>query len=148
MKNDRGVTLTIVIITVLLLVILAGLIINYSRKTYQGSQVIKFQTYMKVLQKKVDIALESGEDYETLGSPLTSEQKAKLQEIISADSNIATRDVDEVKLRYFSGADIENYIDITDVGDDIVINFANRDIISLNGVVKNNTTHYVDYTIH
>lgn len=52
MKNDRGVTLTIVIITVLLLVILAGLIINYSRKTYQGSQVIKFQTYMKVLQKK------------------------------------------------------------------------------------------------
>ena len=148
MRNDRGITLTIAIITVLLLVILAGLIINYSRKTYQGSQVVKFQTYMKMLQKKVDIVIEEGEDYTTLGSPLTSEQKAILQEIISADSNIVTRNVDEEKLRYFSSADIEHTFNITDVGDDIVINFANRDIISLNGVEKNNTTHYVEYTIH
>lgn len=61
---------------------------------------------------------------------------------------VETDSVDEPKLRYFSSSDIETFFDIKDVQDEIVINFANREVISLNGVEKNGVMHYVEYGLH
>ena len=61
---------------------------------------------------------------------------------------VETDSVDEPELRYFSSSDIETFFDIKDVQDEIVINFANREVISLNGVEKNGVMHYVEYGLH
>lgn len=152
MKNNKGITLIIVIITVILLTIIAGLAVTYGIDTYKNTKVIKFQAYMKAIQKKVDVIVEEnvGDStyYNTLGKPLTEEQKAKLQTIINSNSKIETSDVNEEKLRYFSASDIANVFELNDISDDIVVNFAKRDIISLNGVEKDNVMHYVEYTLH
>ena len=55
MKNNKGITLTIVIMTVMLLTIIAALAVNYGIDTYQRSKVVEFETYMKIIQKKVEI---------------------------------------------------------------------------------------------
>ena len=147
MKNNNGITLIAVIMTVILLSILAGLGINYGIESYNSSKVVKFESYMKVIQKKVDILVEEKVDYTSLGTTLSSTQKNKLKAIIDEDSNVETTKevVDtETKLRYFSSSDIKKYFEIEDVVDEIVVNFANREVISLNGIEKDETMIYVE----
>ena len=148
MKNNKGITLIIVIMTVILLVILVGLIAVNSTDTFKNSKIVQFKTYMKAIQKKVDILVEEGNNYLNLGAPLSNEQKTTLQAIINNNNQIVTRDVTDTGLRYFSSNDIENIFEISGVDDEIVVNFSNRDVISLNGIEKNDVMHYVEYTLY
>ena len=144
MKNNKGITLIIVIMTVILLTILMGLIITSSIDTYYSSKFVSFETNIKLIQKKVDMALEERIDYETLGQPLNDEQKAKLAEIIANDNNnmISTEDPTAETLRYFSSNDIKEDFELSDIRGDFVINFANREVISLDGAEKDNVMYY------
>ena len=36
---------------------------------------------------------------------------------------------------------------ISNVSDDIVVNFTNRDVVSLKGIEKDGVTHYSEYTL-
>lgn len=149
MKSQKGITLIMVIITIILLTIISGLAITGGMKTFENSTVVKFETYMKILQKKVDIILEEGENYMNLGTALTNQQKQKLQTIITNnDAFIETNDVNDNKLRYFSSSDIKMIFGIEDVQDEIIINFANREVISLNGIKKNGVIHYVESSLY
>ena len=150
MKKDKGITLITVIITVVLLAIMVGLVITYGIDTFEKSKVVKFETNMKTLQKKVDLSLEEGIDYTTLGSGLSTNQKKTLQTILDNDSNnyIETDDASLTTLRYFSSADIQADFGIESIDDEIVVNFANREVISLNGVEKDEVMHYVEYGLH
>ena len=78
MEKNKGITLITLIMTVIILLIIAGLSINYGINTYKSSKVMKFETYMKILQKKVDIMIEEGIDYTTVGTALTNGQKDRL----------------------------------------------------------------------
>ena len=144
MKNNNGITLIIVIMTVILLTILMGLIITSSIDTYYSSKFVSFETNIKLIQKKVDMALEERIDYETLGQPLNDEQKAKLAEIIANDNNnmISTEDPTAETLRYFSSNDIKEDFELSDIRGEFVINFANREVISLEGAEKDNVMYY------
>ncbi len=144
MKNNKGITLIIVIMTVVLLTILMGLAITSSIDTFNKSKFISFETNIKLIQKKVDIALEERIDYKTLGHPLNEEQKAKLATIIANDNNnmISTEDPSAETLRYFSSNDINEDFELSDIRGEFVINFANREVISLDGAEKNNVMYY------
>ena len=144
MKSNKGITLIIVIMTVVLLTILMGLAITSSIDTYNKSKFISFETNMKLIQKKVDMALEERIDYKTLGHSLNEEQKAKLATIIANDSNdmISTEDPSAETLRYFSSNDINEDFELSDIRGEFVINFANREVISLDGAEKNNVMYY------
>ena len=144
MKNNKGITLIIVIMTVILLTILMALVITSSIDTYYSSKFVSFETNIKLIQKKVDMALEERIDYETLGQPLNDEQKAKLAEIIANDNNnmISTEDPTAETLRYFSSNDIKEDFELSDIRGEFVINFANREVISLDGAEKDNVMYY------
>ena len=105
MEKNKGITLITLIMTVIILLIIAGLSINYGINTYKSSKVMKFETYMKILQKKVDIMIEEGIDYTTVGTALTNGQKDRLQAIMP------TIDTSEPQLRYFSSDNIEEAFD-------------------------------------
>ena len=150
MKNNKGITLIILLCTVIVLLIITGLVLYNGMETYKRSIVVKFETYMKVIQKNVDLMIEENYDIATLGSELTQSQRNTLQEIINNDTSnyIQTDDVNNSKIRYFSSSDINSIFDIPDVNDDIAVNFSNREVISLNGVEKDGVMHYVEYGLH
>lgn len=150
MKNNKGITLIILLCTVVVLLIITGLVLYNGMETYKKSKVVKFEAYMKVIQKKVDLMIEENYDIATLGSELTQSQRNTLQEIIDNDTSnyIQTDDVNNSKIRYFSSSDINSTFDIPDVNDDIAVNFSNREVISLNGVEKDGVMHYVEYGLH
>lgn len=145
MKNNRGITLIAMIVTVIILGIIAGTIVMVTTSTYEGSNIIQFDSYMKTIQKKVDLILEEGTDYMQMGKTLGSEEKSKLQTILDLDTQnlIETNNVNNSKLRYFDSNDIYNFFELSDINDEIVVNFENREIISLKGIEKNETMHYV-----
>ena len=66
MKNNKGITLVAVILTVIILSLLAGVIVYNIDKTYENSSIVQFTSYMKMIQKKVDFYVEEGTNYETL----------------------------------------------------------------------------------
>ena len=57
-KKNKGITLITLIMTVIILLIIAGLSINYGINTYKSSKVMKFETYMKILD-----TLQQAKDY-------------------------------------------------------------------------------------
>ena len=144
MKSNKGITLIIVIMTVVLLTILMGLVITSSIDTYNKSKFLSFEPNMKLIQKKVDMTLEERIDYETLGQPLNDEQRSRLATIIANDNNnmISTEDPSAETLRYFSSNDINEDFELSDIRGEFVINFANREVISLDGAEKNNVMYY------
>jgi len=144
MKNERGITLVMLVMTIILMLIIVGLSVQTGMDTYNDSMIVKFETYMKMLQKNVDIIIEGGTEYINLGSALTTKQKETLQTIITDNEYIETESVDEVGLRYFSAQDIEETFGIKDISDEIIINFVRREVISLNGVEKDGTIYYVE----
>lgn len=146
MKNNEGITLVAVILTVIILVMLAGVIAIEIGDTYEKSSVVQFIAYMKMIQKKVDFYVEEGVNCENLGRSLTLENKSNLQNIIDLDYQnlISTSDVNSTKLRYFNSTDIYKYFDIADINDEIIVNFENREIISLTGVEKDGEKYYVE----
>ncbi len=144
MKSEKGITLISVILTILLLGIIVGIVITNGVDTYGNSKVVAFETQMQMIQKKVDIAVEEGS---VIGTALDDTQKEKLSQILSEDdasgNYIKTSTINDVSLRFFSGSDIANEFDIQNVQDDFIINFANREVINLNGVEKDGVMHYV-----
>ena len=146
MKNNKGITLVAVILTVIILSLLAGAIVYNIDKTYENSSIVQFTSYMKMIQKKVDFYVEEGTNYETLGQALNSSNKKILQDIINKDSEnlISTTDVNSSKLRYFNSSDIYEDFEIADINDEIIVNFENREVISLKGVERDGKKYYVE----
>lgn len=138
MREDKGITLVAVIITVIVLIMLSGVIILGIGNTYENSTIIQFTSYMKMIQKEVDYYVEEGTDATTLGRALNTTNKERLQNIIRQDTRnlIDTDDVNSEQIRYFNSADIYRYFNIADIADEIVVNFENREVISLNGIEK------------
>ena len=146
MKNNKGITLVAVILTVIILSLLAGVIVYNIDKTYENSSIVQFTSYMKMIQKKEDFYVEEGTNYETLGQALNSSNKKILQDIINKDSEnlISTTDVNSSKLRYFNSSDIYEDFEIADINDEIIVNFENREVISLKGVERDGKKYYVE----
>ena len=144
MKSNKGVTLIILIVTVIVLTLLTGVTYFSITNTIENSHVIQFESYMKMIQKGVDIEVEEGQDYTKMGSTLSDTVKEKLQNIIDSDTNVETRSTTSDKLRYFNSTDIDKYFGVAEVNDEIIVNFENREVISLNGVKNNGVMHYVE----
>lgn len=145
MKNNKGITLIVVMITVVVLAMLTGVIVTSVGNTYENSRAVQFSSYMQMIQKQVDIYVEEGTDYETLGRVLNTEMQERLYTILESDIRglIDTTDVTSDKIRYFSSSDIDEDFGISEINDEVVVNFANREVISLNGVEKGGYTYYV-----
>ena len=148
MRDQKGVTLIILFMTVILLLLLAGLIVTTGVNTFNDSKVVKFDSYMQVIQKKVDLIIADGEEITNYGQAMPENKKEKLQEIIENTNEITTDDVDDENLRYFTVTDINDDFGLSGINDEIVVNFMNREIISLNGIEKNNNIYYTLKSLH
>ena len=97
MKNCKGVTLMMLLITVLLLAIMTGLALRHASHTLADSKVEKFITDMTYIEKAVVFA-RSQNEMPTL-SALNSSQKTTLQKIANSENE------------YFTDEGIDYYID-------------------------------------
>lgn len=147
-KDNRGITLIALAITILITLILVSVTTYTGLDTYKRSKVTKFVTQMQLLQTKVDDIAATATTEElnnmSLQSVTTEEQTNaivnafKQGEIITADTS---------KYKVFTKDDALNILDVEDVQNDIMVNFETREIVSTVGIEYDETTYYTQYKL-
>lgn len=147
-KDNRGITLVALIITIILMLILVSVTTYSGINSYKNAQVTKFVTQMQLLQAKVD-DLVSSKTIEELNSmnlqtPTTQEQQNTINSAAN-NEEVTTNNVNEYKV--FTKEDVLNILDVEDVQNDIMVNFTTREIVSLVGIEYEGKTYYTQYKL-
>ena len=135
------------VLTIVVLLILAAFTINTGKETIEFSRKTKIMAYMQLIQKKVDSISQSG-NYNELGQSVlafTNDKINNLNTIIN-EENLTTNTTSET-LRYFNSNTLKEQLEVDEVDDEIVVDFATREVISLNGVKYDGKMYYSQYNL-
>lgn len=145
-KREKGITLIALILTIIIALILASIAISVGTTDIDYSKMVNFLAYMQTIQKKVDLISLYG-DYQNLGSNLTNDQKSTLNYIITNSDEVLRTTANSETLKYFNKTTIASQLEIENVDDEIVVDFATREVISLLGIEYNEQMYYTQYNL-
>ncbi len=140
--NQKGITIIALIITIIVMLILASVTIYVGTDSLAHSKMVRFVSYMQMLQKKVDEIAENG-DYDAYGVELQESGQTTLQEILileDSTSNVAD-------FKYFDSNTISTQLEIDGIDDEIAINFTTREVFSLIGIEYEDKMYYSQYNL-
>lgn len=137
---ESGITLVSLAITIIVIVILAGVVTTSGTDAIKNSKQTAFITELEMIQEKVDTIYEKRklneqniEYYATLGHDLSLVEQSKL--------NLLLDGKEETGYRYFSKDDLKQ-IDLDNMNQNVIINFETRDVASINGFEIENVVCY------
>lgn len=149
MRSEKGITLAILIITVIVMLILAGVSIEIGTNSLDSTRLQGFYTQLEIVQKRVDDIATTNESYvdsggniiylKNTGKDLTDVQNTFLQNIIQSEN----LDVDVTNFRYFTVEDLEGILQLSEIDYNLFIDFDNRIIIAEDGIKIGETTYHV-----
>lgn len=147
LKNERGITLMALIITVIVLLILASIGIYNGIGTIRSSKYMAFKTELELLQSSVNkIYTENKDDLENYGVDMTSEQKEIFNVTeVSNVLNSLSSDIESIKsgFKYFSKDYIVSDLGIQEITSDYYINLSKRLIISVEPFEYEGISYYM-----
>lgn len=146
-KNNKGITLVALIITVIIMLILASITVYTGADTYKHARVMEYVQQMQLIQSKVDeiVGTSNREELLKLGKEITSSEQINAINLAYENGEVTTND--KSTYRYLSKNDLNNIFSIEDSSDDVMINFATREVVSVNGVKYNEITYYTQYKL-
>lgn len=145
--KQNGITLVTMVVTVVLMLILAGVTIELGTESIDNSKIVSFVSYMQAIQTKVDIISENNDEYSNYGTELSTSKKDKLQTILDSNNENFLTTVDSSSLRYFNSKHIATDLELENIEDEIVVDFNTREVISLNGIEYENKIYYAQYEL-
>ena len=147
MKDNKGITLVALIITVIMMLILASVAVYTGADTYKHARVMEYVQEMQLIQSKVDeiVGTSTKEELLNLGAEVASNEQ--INAITSAYANGEITSNDRTKYRYLSKNDLNNIFSIDDATIDVMINFETREVVSVNGIKYNGITYYTQYKL-
>lgn len=147
MKDNKGITLVALIITVIMMLILASVAVYTGVDTYKQARVMEYVQEMQLIQSKVDeiVGTSTKEELLNLGAEVASNEQ--INAITSAYANGEIASNDRTKYRYLSKNDLNNIFSLDDASVDVMINFETREIVSVNSIKYNNITYYTQYKL-
>ena len=149
-KDNKGITLFALIITIIIMLILASVTTYTGINTYKRSQVNKFVTQMQLLQAKVDDLVETKtiDKLKVLGEDISILDNAT-NIINNAYNNGETTqtNTETNTFRYFSEQNVLNELDIEEVKNGVIINFTTREVISTTGIEYEGKIYYTQYKL-
>ena len=141
-KNEKGITLISVIITVIIMTILASATTYYEFKSYKRTLVKKFVSQMQLVQTRVDEMIDLNE-YSNLGASAEA-----YQNVITAAyeaGEITTNNIQDFK--YFSTDSLKNQLDLENIDEGVLINFNTREVVSIVGIKYEGEKYYTQYKL-
>lgn len=134
MKKSNGITLVVLVITIVVLLILAGITTYNGIDTVRNSKITVFVTQMRMIQQKVNVASEKG-DVSLLGEPISNLNSTK-------KSKITSTGIDLTNYQYFTADKLEEDLNLFDVNMEVLINFETREIVSVDGIEIGSAIYY------
>ena len=156
LRNEKGITILILTITIILMVILAGATINYGVNSLNAAKFQNFSYELQQIQGKVDSIYEKiklgDESYIILGNEITDSEKAmntlnmvkgiNYLNILDSQRDQYYYQENFSYYRYLTEDNLENIFDITSNPADVIINFTTREVISVDGFEYEGRTYY------
>lgn len=135
MRNEKGITLVALILTVVILLILVG--VGATTGIYQMNNIKlkSFYSKLEIAQEAVEKIADINEYNEDWGTPLTSEQITLVRSI--------SEDYDVSKFKYFTAEEVESILNVSGVDMNLLIDFKNKVVISADGVEIDGTMYYI-----
>lgn len=140
MKNQRGITLITLVITIILMCIIAGVATYSGLETIESAKVTTFTTELEMIQAKVNVIYEKRKTsdaekdyYNSLGQDISAVNEQTLLQVLGEDSKAG--------FRYFSKEDLK-LIDLDDIKQEVIINYDTREVISLTGIEIDGVKYY------
>ena len=146
-KDNKGITLVALIITVILMLILTSVTAYTGINTYKNAQVTKFITQMQLIQGKVDQLKESKkiEELNLIGTEVPSDKETI---ITRAYNNGEITDNQINSYRFFSSDNMKEQLDLEEgIDGEIIINFTTREVVSTTGVEYEEKLYYTQYLL-
>lgn len=152
-KNNSGITLISLVITIILLLILATIGISSGISTVRSSRLTKFTTEMKIMQQKVNELYDSytnnrtvnvagneytGTDICNIGNDISNVSETQRNEVFSSSGSGIT---DTNGYMYYNATTIEN-LGIDGVDGEFFVNVAKRSVISVDGCEYEGNIYY------
>lgn len=140
MKNEKGITLISLIVTIVIMLIIAGVATYSGMEAVQSSQKTAFISEMEMIQAKVNSIYEERKN---------NKEKIEYYNNIGQDISI----IDETKLatlfpennfsgfKYFNSNDLKK-LDLYNINHEVLINYDTREVINLNGIEIEGTIYY------
>lgn len=150
MKDEKGITLAVLVIMVVVMIIIASIALYSGTEALDGTLLNEFYTQLEIVQERVDDVSTTNESYidennnviyiKNAGQNLTTTQKSNLQNIL-VSQEISTENIDDY--RYFTIQNIKDILDLDEIDYNLFINFKNRVIIAEGGITIGNNTYYM-----
>lgn len=154
MKQEQGITLITLIITVVILVILSAVAFATGNDSIEVTKLQNFNYELQQVQGKVDAIhekIKNGDtSYITLGSNITTSTEA-----MRTLKNVAKIDYESIEdgedyfynetnttYRYLTQSQLRELLDISSNPGEMIINFITREVINVDGFEYKGTTYY------
>lgn len=148
-KDNKGITLVSLIITIIIMSILVSVVTYSGIDTYKNAKITNFVAQMQLIQTKVDELVESKtiEEINDLGLQgiTTEEQENAINSAYYNNQEITTNEISRYKV--FTTTELLNIFDIEDIESEIMVNFTTREVVSVNGIEYDGTEYYTQYKL-
>lgn len=143
-KDNNGITLIALIITIIVMLILVSVATYTGLDTYENTKVNHFVAQMQLIQAKVDEMNTEEINNLNLDEVTTESQRNAIN---NAFKNGEIKTNDTAKYKVFSVDNIINILNIDDAENEIMVNFETREIVSSVGIKYDNITYYTQYKL-
>lgn len=151
MKEDKGVTLTALIITIVVMFLLLAISMGFGSESLEDTRLKSLYTHLDLVQKRIDSIAATDESYydnetqiKLIEAGITyADLDSTRQEILNTIIENENPNLIRENFRYFTKEDLEIELELTDIEYNVFIDFENRIVISEQGVIKDGVEHHM-----
>ena len=140
MKNQKGITLITLVITIVILIIITGVVTYNGLEAVNTSQKTAFISELEMIQAKINVIYEERkantervEYYNLIGQDLSSIDVARVNEALGQESKDG--------FRFFNQEALKK-LDLDNINQEVLINYDTREVVSLNGFEIDGIRYY------
>ncbi len=140
MNNQKGITLITLVITIVILLILTGVIMNNGMESINTSKKTAFIAELEMIQAKVNIIYEKRKEsfenidyYNSIGQDISNVEQEHLNKVLG--------ETGKAGFKYFNSSDLKR-LDLDNINQEVLINYDTREIVSLTGCEINGIKYY------
>jgi hypothetical protein len=140
LKSEKGVTMVSLMVTIVVMLIIAGIAVAAGTTSVNDTKKTAFITELEIIQEKVNTIYEKRklneenvDNYDVAGRDISYVSQTVLDTVLKGVSPIG--------YRYFSPDDLEQ-LDLSNISQEVIINFSTRDVVSLSGIEIDGTRYY------
>ena len=145
MKSDKGITLTMLVLTVIMLLVIVGTAINVGYTSYKNAELNGYVATMNMIQARVNVLMQKIENgdtsYNSAGIDFTALDTETMERINSAVGGVALQGY-----KYYNQGQLE-LLGLENITEEVIINLTTGQIISLVPVEYKNEKHYNQYNL-